>query len=371
METIYVNGKFSAQATTGVQRVARCMVEALDRRLAGDVAHTGPRWVLLCPPGGQPPLLRAIETRFVGNRGAGLHAWEQWALPRAARGGLLVNLAGAAPAFAARQTCVFHDAAVFDCPEAYTWAFRTWYRWLFRRLARTAVALSTVSEFSKGRLVECLRIPAERIRVIHSGGDHLAATTAAPAYLQAAGLRDRRFVLVVGSDNANKNLAAVIEAFSTLQAEDLRLAVVGGSAGAVFASTAGKTSDDARVVRLGQVGDAELKALYSAATCLVFASRYEGFGLPPLEAMSCGCPVLASTAASIPEVCGDAALYADPQSPARIAEALARLLGDAELREQFAKKGRERLTLFTWDAAAAKLQAQLEGLPSGAAMVPA
>jgi glycosyltransferase involved in cell wall biosynthesis len=371
METIYVNGKFSAQATTGVQRVARCTLEALDRRLGGAVARTGPRWVLLCPPGGQPPPLRAIETRFVGSRGAGLHAWEQWTLPRAAHGGLLVNLGGTAPAFAARQTYAFNDAAVFDRPEAYTWAFRTWYRWLFRRLARTAAALSAISEFSKGRLVECLEIPAERLRVIHCGGDHLAATAAAPAFLEAAGLRDRRFVLAVGSDNVNKNHAAVVEAFSTLPAQDLRLVIVGGRAGAVFASPAGKTTDDARVVRLGQVGDAELKALYSAAVCLVFASRYEGFGLPPLEAMSCGCPVLASTAASIPEVCGDAALYADPESPAEIASGLARLFEDTELRAQLVKRGRERVTHFTWDAAAAKLQAQLEALAWRPAAVPA
>ena len=82
METIYVNGKFTAQATTGVQRVAHCMLEAIDRRLAGNTAMPARPWVLLCPPASKPPPLRCIEVRFIGSAGAGLHFWEQWFLPR-------------------------------------------------------------------------------------------------------------------------------------------------------------------------------------------------------------------------------------------------------------------------------------------------
>jgi len=107
--TVYLNGKFTAQKTTGVQRVARCLVEALDRGLARGSA--GPaqalRWVLLCPPGGRLPELRHVEPRVIGSGRGGLHVWEQWTLPRAARDGLLVNLAGSAPAWAGRQVCTF------------------------------------------------------------------------------------------------------------------------------------------------------------------------------------------------------------------------------------------------------------------------
>jgi glycosyltransferase involved in cell wall biosynthesis len=360
METIYLNGKFTAQATTGVQRVARCMLAALDRRLAGDPRGGGRRWVLLCPPGGMPPALSRIEVQVVGSARAGLHVWEQAFLPRASRDGLLVNLAGSAPAFAVRQACTLHDAAVFDRPEAYSKRFRSWYRWLFRHLARTAVTVTTVSAFSRDRLVERLAIPAARIAVIHSGGDHLEAIAADPSFLAMHGLAGRRFLLAVGSENVNKNIAALVEAFAMLGDDDPLLVIAGGSHRSVFASSGHVRASAARVRRLGAVDDAGLKALYGAAEALVFVSLYEGFGLPPLEAMSCGCPVLASTAASIPEVCGNAAHYVDPASATAIADGLKTLLGAPDLRAELVQRGRKRLALFTWDSAAARLQAHLE-----------
>src|SRR5690349_11020881 len=106
MTPLYINGKFAAQRTTGVQRVAAQLIAALDQQRGLG------RCVLLCPAGVPAPALRCIEVRSVGPAGMPLHAWEQWVLPRAARDGLLVNLAGAAPAFARRQVCMLHDAAV-------------------------------------------------------------------------------------------------------------------------------------------------------------------------------------------------------------------------------------------------------------------
>ena len=105
MRTVYVNGKFTAQATTGVQRVARCLLAAVDLRLVDEADDHAPRWVLLHPPGGKLPPLRRIEARMVGARAGSLHLWEQWVLPRAARDGLLVNLTGSAPAWAGQQVC--------------------------------------------------------------------------------------------------------------------------------------------------------------------------------------------------------------------------------------------------------------------------
>jgi len=212
MQTVYVNGKFTAQATTGVQRVAHCLLEAVDQRLASEVGGPAARWVLLCPPVGRPPPLRRVETRVVGARHGSLHLWEQWTLPRAARDGLLLNLTGSAPAWAGQQICTLHDAAVFDRPEAYAPLFRGWYRWLFRRLARTAVAINTVSAFSRARLADRLGVPGKRINVIHNGGDHLLHVQASPGYLASVGLVGRRFVLAVGSENVTKNFGAVIEA---------------------------------------------------------------------------------------------------------------------------------------------------------------
>lgn len=356
MSTVYLNGKFLAQRTTGVQRFAARVVLALDRQLVAD----GRRWVLLCPPEGQAPALARVELRRVAGPGRSLHAWEQLALPRAARDGLLVNLAGSAPWFARRQVATLHDAAVFDHPEAYTPAFVAWYRRLFRRLGRRAARLLTVSAFSRQRLVQALGVAPERFAIVPCGADHLDEVVADDAVIARLGLEGQRFVLAVGSENPTKNQAGLLEAWRRLRPDaDCRLVLVGGRNQRVFHS-GGAGDDPPGVVRTGWLPDAPLVALYRRAEALAFPSHYEGFGLPPVEAMRCGCPVLVARAASMPEVCGDAALYVDPADPADIAAGLRRLLGDEALRARLRAAGRERAAGCTWAASAAALQAAVE-----------
>jgi glycosyltransferase involved in cell wall biosynthesis len=144
----------------------------------------------------------------------------------------------------------------------------------------------------------------------------------------------------------------------------VRLVIVGGADPRVFAAqaAAGGASDTgaaAPVVRAGRVDDAALKALYLGAQGLVFPSLDEGFGLPPLEAMALGCPVVAARAGAVPEVCGDAALYFDPRDPQDMAAALRRLLDDAPLRATLAEAGRQRAASWTWSLAAHRLAALL------------
>jgi glycosyltransferase involved in cell wall biosynthesis len=139
----------------------------------------------------------------------------------------------------------------------------------------------------------------------------------------------------------------------------MRMAVVGATDPGVYRNAADPAG--AAVVALGRVTDAELRALYEAALCLVFPSRYEGFGLPPLEAMACGCPVLAADSGAVPEVCGDAALWFDTAGagPRRAAEALERLLREQGLAEDLRRRGLERAAGFSWRAAAERLLALL------------
>lgn len=405
MKTVYVNGRFLAQPVSGVQRVAREVLRALDARLerseeapvipseAKDLAGrhrtatSRGRWVLLCPPGVEVPAYARIAVMRVGSgdgRGWRGHAWEQTVLPRAAADGLLVNLAGTAPAFArGPQIATLHDAAVFDHPEAYTRAFGAWYRWMFRRLARKTVALVTVSVWSRERLSRAVGVAADRITVIANGSDHLDAVPADGAIVERLGLAGRPFLLVVGSANPNKNLARIVEAWNRLDRGDARLVIVGDTRDHVFVSTPapsprpsaqrgeGATSsagplsrgrerargEGARsaVIQAGPVSDAELSALYRIATALVFPSLHEGYGLPAVEAMRLGCPVIAARQAALPEVCGDAALYVDDaRDPAAIAAAMQRVLDDRTLRADLAARGRRQTLPRTWDAAAAR-----------------
>ena len=354
--TRYINGKFTAQATTGVQRVASRLVQALDRQ--ADAGH-GP-WVLLCPPGGVAPALSRIECRTVGRPGEALHVWEQLRLPRAARGGRLVNLAGSAPWRAGDSACMIHDAAVFDHPEAYSLAFRSWYRLLFRHLVRRGARLMTVSAFSQQRLARALSVAPERLAVVVSGADHLRDVVADASVLDQHGLQPGRYLLAVGSANPTKNLDRLVAAHAALPiaASTPKLVIVGGRNARVFAGPA-VAADHEGVLRAGHAGDAQLKALYEGARALVFPSIYEGFGLPPLEAMACGCPVLAARAASIPEVCGDAALYFDPLSTAAITQAMGRASHDDVLLQQLRQQGAAHAAAFTWAASAERLCAAL------------
>lgn len=362
MKTIFINGKFTAQRTTGVQRTAGCIVAALDGLLGAEPVARAIRWVLLCPPNATAPVLRNIECRQVGRAAPSLHVWEQIMLPIAARGALLVNLAGSAPLLKRPQVCTFHDAAVFDFPQAHTAAFLAWYRFLMRRVGRTAPLLLTVSEFSRRRLVDRLGIASNRVAVLHGSGGHMLAVDAEAGAVERLGLRPGSYFVAVASANPVKNFATLLDAFARLPDRfDGRLVIIGGTNDKVFAGRdRGDRAEDARIVRVGTVSDAELKALYQAALALVFPSVYEGFGLPPLEAMACGCPVLASNAASIPEVCGDAALYFDPHAPEAIAAAMMRLHDEPELRAQLRERGVRRARLFSWQAAARVLMEQLD-----------
>ena len=373
----FVNGRFLSRRTTGTERFGRGVLLALDALLP-----PGADWTLLHPPGAELPPLRRIRARAAGPAGLPPHAWEQAVLPAASRDGRLLNLAGSAPWLAARRSvCVIHDAAVFDRPQAYSRRFVAWYRLLFRHLAREAAGLVTVSSFARDRLAAALGTRGERWAVVPEGAEHLVAVESDAAALARLGLRPGRYLLAVASANPTKNLDRLVEAFGRLPRDDgLRLVLVGGRNDAVFAAgggtvpasasapntaaatvgrVGGSAAEPPGVLRTGPVDDATLKALYLDAAALVFPSLYEGFGLPPLEAMALGCPVVAARAASLPEVCGDAALYVDPASTASIADGMRRVLEDAALRERLTAAGRARAATMTWRAAAERLLAAL------------
>lgn len=358
MGDILVNGKFCAQRTTGVQRYAWGLLNALDEQLEGAPR----RWRLIVPAGSAVPPLRFISVEPLAWKGpGGSHGWEQFALPSAARGHVLLNLGGSAPAFfAGPMVCTLHDAVLFDHPESYTRAFGLWYRWLFRRLARRAHAtLVTNSCFSRARLAQALAIEPERLNVITPGAGHLDAVRPDERLIDELGLRGRAFLLAVASRNPTKNLLRLVEAWHRLEAGPARLVLVGAAHARVFASS-GKLPAADGVIDAGPVDDASLKALYGAAAALVFPSLYEGFGLPPVEAMACGCPVIASTAPAVHEACAGSALEVDPLDTGALAAAMRRVLDDDALREQLRAQGLQRARELRWSDSARRLRHLVE-----------
>ncbi|MDB5416519.1 MAG: glycosyltransferase family 1 protein [Rubritepida sp.] len=346
---IVLNGRFLTQSLTGVQRYAREMARALDALVA---AGDAPPIRLLAPPGAEGlEAFPFLAPRIVGTRTGQL--WEQLDLPRALSGDFLLNLGNTGPLLVGRnQAVVIHDAGVFDTPESYGWKFRSWYRGLQRGLVFRGAKILSVSEFSAGRIEANLGVSGARVTL--EGGEHILREPADPSLLERHGLKPGGFALVIGTGAAHKNLAALQHAIGALAARGLVLAVAGAKDASVFRSD-GNTTSEANVRALGRVTDAELRALYESALCLVFPSRYEGFGLPPVEAMWCGCPVVASRAGAVAEVCGDAALWFDAPSPESLGDCVARLADDTHLRETIIAAGRQRTAGFSWDAAARRL----------------
>ena len=355
MIDIALNGRFLTRHATGVDRVAEEIIFALDRLLeSGGGDHPAFRAELLVPPGRERDLpLKHISTRQVGRlRG---HPWEQTELARAAGKRWLVNLCNTAPVLRRRNMVLIHDAQVYQTPESYSRGFRLTYRLLLPAAGRRSAVVRTVSQFSRTMLESYGVAPAGKIGVMPNGCDHMARVEADPAAVERWQLNDGPYYLMLGSLSAHKNIRTALEAAA--EAGIGRLIVAGGGNARVFAQSSLPRTANSEFV--GRVTDAELKTLYQGARALLFPSFFEGFGLPPLEAMSCGCPVIASTADAVRETCGDAALYADPHRVSDWTAALRRLDSDAALRAELSEKGLARARQFTWEASARKLLAAL------------
>jgi glycosyltransferase involved in cell wall biosynthesis len=352
---IFLNGRFLQQSLTGVQRFSIEMMTAIDR-LAGE--GQWPETVVLLPRGtdscnGESVAGRYRHLQFCEVGRTQGHIWEQTELPTAARGGILVNLGNTAPVLtASRQIVVIHDAGVFDTPESYSLRFRAWYKTMQFGLARTGAQIATVSEYSRDRIVTRLGLDPAHVPIIYEGAEHILRDPADQGILDRHGLRPRRFAVVVSSRAAHKNLAVLADAAAMLARRGMVIAVAGGGNPEVLRAlhTAG-----AAELCIGRVTDAELRALYENAICLLFPSQYEGFGLPPVEAMACGCPVLTSRGGAVEEICGDDALYFASDDPAAVINAIERLLDEDGLSNDLRVRGRRRSARLSWDGSARAL----------------
>jgi glycosyltransferase involved in cell wall biosynthesis len=343
---ILVNGRFLGQRITGVQRFARELLKGMDALLFED-PELGELLSLtvVTPTGTAPSLaLSALKTREIGRFHGQL--WEQLDLPRFAGGNRILNLCNTAPLAARDMIATIYDASVYAVPDAYSLPFRTWYRTLLPRVGRRARRIVTTSQFSRQELERYARIAAGRISVIAGSGEHILAVPADRGVLDRLRLQSRSYALAVSSFSRHKNVAGVAQAATMLAGRGFDVVLAGEGNPRIFSRTAPGSNGQLRIA--GYVSDAELRALYENAACFVYPSFYEGFGLPPLEAMTCGCPVVVSRAASLPEVCGDAGVYCDPSNPADIARAMDQVMGNPSLQVELRRRSAERARTFSW-----------------------
>lgn len=282
-----------------------------------------------------------------------------WELRRRPVDILLVQFT--APPFAPCQiVTAIHDISYEHLPETFNRRSVAQMRLTIRHTARRAAHIITPSEYSRQDVIDTYKIPAEKVTSI---------PLAAPSFLknvddekEVARVRKRfglprEFILGVGSIQPRKNLGRLIEAYARLNSAggDLPPLVLVGKrawrAGDIF-HTVQKWNIKEKVIFTGFVPDEDLASLYSAAMLFVYPSFFEGFGLPPLEAMQCGTPVIAGNRTSIPEVVGDAGLLIDPFDTDALSDAMQKLVSDGDLRRSLAGKGLERAKLFSWNRTA-------------------
>ncbi|MBA3300658.1 MAG: glycosyltransferase family 4 protein [Thermoleophilaceae bacterium] len=305
----------------GVERYARAMARELPR-----IAPA--RYRVIEPPG-----------RFA--HGAG-HAWEQLALPAAARKSrLILSPANLAPLAArGKNVVVIHDAAAVRHPEWYGDAYARWQAVVLPRLARSAALVVTPSEWARGEVAQVLGADPGHIAVV-PGGVEERFRPGTPSLVAGT------YALALGTDIVRKNLKALEATAATLREQGIELVAAGGQR----AYARGEELPWLR--RIGYVPDTDLPGLYAAAQLVLMPSLYEGFGLPCIEAMACGTPVVASDRAALPDTCGNAAVLAAPEDfPQAALEALERA-------EELSAAGRERAKNFTWERSAGQMDTAL------------
>ena len=351
---VYLNGKFYSGVLNGVHRTADRLVRELDA-LSGSEGWLDFSLLLPRRPTWAPPLrhIRKVEQRL-GHR----QLWEQFILPFRAADGVLVNLANLAPLAHGRKLTMVHDAQFVISPESYPLKFSLGYRALVPWIAATSARVLTVSEYARDSLAAFHVAKHRTTEVIYNGADHILAAPPDPDIVERLRLTSRPFALLFGTAAAYKNVQVVFEAFNTWP-PGVRLVIVGASRLSLLGAGLNPPSN---AIFAGKVGDPELRALYEAALALLFPSRTEGFGLPPVEAMLCGCPVIAAPGGAIPEICRDAILYADIFAPSSWSEQIVALRSQPGLRQAKIVAGRRRAESFTWKRAGVQLLDQIRAL---------
>jgi glycosyltransferase involved in cell wall biosynthesis len=338
-----INGRFLTQRTTGVQRYAREITKAIDEILQLS-SSTG---TLIVPTSRNAiPDYGALKTISVGP-GSG-YGWEQFVLPFQSTKPIL-NLCNTAPIFRTEQIVCIHDANIYQMPESFSFLFRNVYKILHPLLAKRAMKVTTVSNFAADELAQFLPISRDQISVMPDGHEHVFRWDANRSDIFDRYPIGRPFVLLLGNRAKHKNAKLILNLAVDLDNIGVDLMVAGSNAG-VFTTTESVSAPNIRA--LGFVTDDDLAALFAKALCLVFPSITEGFGLPIVEAMTLGCPVVSSNSSCLPEICGNAALLASPFDPSAWLKHIQELLNSPGLQSELAERGKIQAKRFSWKESA-------------------
>ncbi len=350
---VFINGCFLVHQPTGIQRYAW----EISRRIVNMVDFAE----LIVPK--DLPIAEGYD--FTGLRkptgiGSGsIRLWEQLALPRLiGKNDALWTPAGLGPLFARSHLLTVHDLSVLEQPTWFSRSYAMFYRAFQPQAIRRATAVSAVSAFTKQRIQDILGVSPNKISVV---GNAVSEEMTVVSHAGDEDVRDQlgisgRYILAVGSLEPRKNLDRLVAAFALIEQDfpDLSLVIVGSHRDIYARVELGKRTAD-KIHLTGYVRNEQLGALYRGSTVFAYPSIYEGFGIPPLEAMACGVPVLTSNVTALPEVVGEAAITVDPTDVSAIANGLKLLVSDQGLRARCISAGLARAASFSWDKSASEI----------------
>lgn len=348
---LIVNARFLTQNITGVQRFAIEISMQLKKLYNKDIQFVSPKNII------HADLAKALDVKVIGTNTG--HLWEQIDLPKYLKQNdypLLLNLANTAPLFYKNKIVTVHDIAYERFPQTFDWKFRLFYKLVIPKIIKTSKHTFTVSEFSKHEIIEFYNTDETNISVVYNSVSNM--------FKNIKFEYDDKYLLAVSSLNYQKNFHSLIKAFNLIEDKKIKLYLV-GSINKNFADLEliKDVEENPNIVFKGRVDDDELIKLYSNALAFVYPSLYEGFGIPPLEAQSCGTPVICSNTASLPEVGGkDSVLYIDPYDVNDIIEKIAKLIHDENLQKELVKKGFENIKRFSWEESAKNIIKIIEEL---------
>lgn len=346
---IIVNARFLTQSMTGVQRFAVEICLELKKLFGEQIKFVAPDAIVL------KDYAEALGVEVIGTHQG--HLWEQWDLPRYLRSQgspLLLCLCNTAPLCYKNKVVTVHDVAFEAYPQTFSKSFLYVYKFMIPRIMRSAKKVITVSEFSKDEIVKYYGINRNKIAVVYNAvGDGFKKVADDE-------LQKQKYLLAVSSLNYRKNFLAVLEAFDIFEKEDneTSLYIIGDLKNSNFKGIdIDRYRQNPRIKFLGRVSDADLVRYYSNASAFVYPSIYEGFGIPPLEAQTCGCPVLVADIPSLREVVADSGIYCNPYDVKDIANGMKSVLASGE---ELKAKGAENIKRFSWENSARKVAEVLD-----------
>lgn len=339
---IYIAARFLTQPITGVQRYGIGLSKAIKKlNTEYNISFIAPQNII------HNEIAEYLEVVKIGSLKS--HAWDQISLLKflKSKGNpLIINFSNTLPLFYKNKIVAIHDIIYLKYPVSYSYSYS--YRVIFPLMIKYSKHIITVSEFSKKEISNYFGINEDRISVIYNGVDEKFK----PKKLE----NQEKYILGVSSIAYHKNFSGLLEAFLKLNSKKLKLYIVGGLNEKIFGKNSSKILDkitsNPNIKFLGRVDDNKLVELYSNAICFVYPSLYEGFGLPPLEAQSCGCPVVISDIPVFREIYKDTALYFNPLDPNDIAAKIEKIIDDEKTRNFLIEKGLENAKRYTWENSA-------------------